>query len=326
LGYAQIRLHHEQAAVLLHSLAQPQTVGDLHQKVRDIPIEVVNLFLSLLLCAKTLVQEEAEAREQALAQWTFHDLLFHTRSRLGRHANPYGENRRFLGKIAPLPALKPPMSSEAIALYRPDIETLKATDPTLTTTLEERRSLRRHGQPAITLAQVGEFLYRLARVRNLNTADDIAYESSSRPYPNGGACYELELYLAANACQGLPFGLYHYDPLGHQLYRLASQKQHIEALLADAALSAGQPETPQLLIVLSARFQRVAWKYDSLAYALILKNVGALYQSMYLVATAMNLAPCALGGGNADLFALAAGLDYYSESSVGEFMLGCRAD
>jgi hypothetical protein len=43
---------------------------------------------------------------------------------------------------------------------------------------------------------------------------------------------------------------------------------------------------------------------------------------MYLVATAMNLAPCAIGCGNADLFAASAGTDYYTESSVGEFILG----
>jgi SagB-type dehydrogenase family enzyme len=59
-----------------------------------------------------------------------------------------------------------------------------------------------------------------------------------------------------------------------------------------------------------------------MAYAATLKNVGVLYQTMYLVATAMGLAPCALGAGNADLFAAAVGTDYYAESSVGEFMLG----
>jgi hypothetical protein len=38
----------------------------------------------------------------------------------------------------------------------------------------------------------------------------------------------------------------------------------------------------------------------------------------------MNLAPCGLGGGDSDLFAEAAGLDYYTETSVGEFMLSGR--
>ncbi|NJL42945.1 MAG: dehydrogenase, partial [Pseudanabaena sp. SU_2_4] len=49
-----------------------------------------------------------------------------------------------------------------------------------------------------------------------------------------------------------------------------------------------------------------------------------LYQTMYLVATAMNLAPCGLGGGNSDLFTKATGCDYYAETSVGEFALGSQ--
>jgi hypothetical protein len=51
-----------------------------------------------------------------------------------------------------------------------------------------------------------------------------------------------------------------------------------------------------------------------------------LYQTMYLVATAMGLAPCGVSCGNADLFARAAGLEYYTETSVGVRMLGGRGD
>ena len=52
------------------------------------------------------------------------------------------------------------------------------------------------------------------------------------------------------------------------------------------------------------------------------RRPGVLSQAMYLAATAMGLAPCAIGGGDADLFARAAGTDYYAETSVGEFLLG----
>jgi len=72
--------------------------------------------------------------------------------------------------------------------------------------------------------------------------------------------------------------------------------------------------------------QRVSWKYSSLAYALTLKNVGALYQTMYLVATAMGLAACALGGGDTDLAASTLGLDYLREGCVGELALGSRVE
>jgi hypothetical protein len=42
---------------------------------------------------------------------------------------------------------------------------------------------------------------------------------------------------------------------------------------------------------------------------------------MYLVATALGLAPCAIGAGDTQLFAQASGLDFTRESSVGEFAL-----
>jgi oxazoline/thiazoline dehydrogenase len=79
-----------------------------------------------------------------------------------------------------------------------------------------------------------------------------------------------------------------------------------------------------VLVILAARFPRLAWKYESIAYSLILKHVGVLYQTMYLAATAMGLAACAVGGGDSDLFCQAAGTQYAAETSVGEFLLGSR--
>ena len=133
--------------------------------------------------------------------------------------------------------------------------------------------------------------------------------------------HELELYLTLSRCEGIEPGLYRYDPLAHELEHVAEIGPRQKSLLDDACRSAALDEPPDALITLAARFQRVSWKYQSIAYSVILKNAGALYQQMYLVATAMNLAPCGLGGGDSDLFAEAAGLDYYEETSVGEFML-----
>src|SRR4029079_12562303 len=113
-----------------------------------------------------------------------------------------------------------------------------------------------------------------------------------RPYPGGGACYELEIYLAVQACDGLEPGLYHYDPLEHALSTIAGMSPAVATLIDAARFSSGNPGgAVHTLVVLAPRFQRIYWKYESLAYALILKDVGALYQTMYLVATAMGLAP-----------------------------------
>jgi SagB-type dehydrogenase family enzyme len=82
---------------------------------------------------------------------------------------------------------------------------------------------------------------------------------------------------------------------------------------------------PQILLVVTSRFGRVSWKYQAIAYALTLKAVGALYQTMYLTATAMGLAPCAIGTGDGALMARLLGTDFADESSVGEFLLGTDA-
>ena len=321
---AKIILGDWRAAALIAELATAQDCFSL-TKIPGVSEGLARLFLSLLFGAGfvDIISEGGKVQEEkneALAQWEFHDLLFHSRSRAGRHANTMGKSYRFLDKLEPLPVVKPKMSNDIIELYKPDIEKLKNLDVSFTKVLEERKSIRSYGETPITERQLGEFLYRVARVRKIFPKDYREY--SNRPYSNGGASYELELYIVVNSCTDIPSGLYYYCPQEHQLCKISDKNSQVEALLKYAEQATGQVSNPPLLIIIAARFARVSWAYESIAYALILKHVGVLYQTMYLVATAMGLAPCAVGSGNSDLFAAAVGCDYYAESSVGEFILG----
>lgn len=323
LSRAQLILYKPAAAALVAELASARSASDLS---RSVPLRTAIAFLQLLRNAGFLTNALADGRaeEEAqpnLAQWEFHDLFFHSRSREGRHANPYGGTDRFRGKAQRAPMVKPPMSDDVLELPRPDLKRLRRKDRPFTEILESRHSERKHGPAVITLAQLGEFLFRAAAIREVLPVKDT--HVSRRVYPCGGAAYEQELYLAVNQCQGLSSGLYHYRPLEHQLCRLSHRTLEVDWLLENASYMAST-DPPQLLIIIAARFQRVSWRYSSMAYAAILKNTGALFQTMYLVATAMGLAPCALGGGHSDMFTRAAGTDYYEETSVGEFMLGAR--
>jgi SagB-type dehydrogenase family enzyme len=123
---------------------------------------------------------------------------------------------------------------------------------------------------------------------------------------------------------GVDPGIYHYDRVDHRLRLVREPDPVVSRLLRSAALSSSVDRPPQVLIVLAARFGRLMYTYEELPYALVLKHVGVLYQTMYLTATAMGLAACALGGGDALAFNEATGLDYATESSVGEFMLGSK--
>ena len=70
----------------------------------------------------------------------------------------------------------------------------------------------------------------------------------------------------------------------------------------------------------------MTWKYEGMSYALVLKHVGLIYQQLYLVATALRLAPSGLGAGNSESFAEATGLDRFAHIPVGEFILGRPAE
>lgn len=327
LSHAKVILADWKGIAVISELANPQAPSEICTKIPGISEDAIHLFLNLLLSTEILWEvkgdgEIQEEKDDSLVQWEFHDLLFHSRTRIGRHSNPVGKTFRFLGKIEQLPVVKPRVSDEIIELYKPDIQRLQEMDRPLTLAIEQRDSIRSYQNQPIIDKQLGEFLYRSARVKAIFPKD--YGECSIRPYPNSGGRYELELYITINICENIPSGLYHYSPKEHQLCRISEMNGQVEALLAEASSATGQSCIPQILITVTARFQRATWVYESIAYAGVLKNVGALQQTMYLVATAMNLAPCAVGSGNADLFAALVGADYYKESSVGEFILGSK--
>lgn len=64
------------------------------------------------------------------------------------------------------------------------------------------------------------------------------------------------------------------------------------------------------------------WTYEQIGYALILKDVGALMQTIYLAATAMGLGACAQGYSDTAAFVAATGVDERQESSVGSIVIG----
>jgi SagB-type dehydrogenase family enzyme len=330
LAHARIILDDFRVAALIAALAAPATSEELTEQVGGVlSAEAVAGVLALLLRAGMLDQAGND-HASALETWEFHDMLFHAHSRRGRFDAPYGGTCRLADRLPPPPALKPAMAGATHELYRPDLARLEHDDPPLARVQARRRSVREFDTTRpITDRQLGEFLFRVGRVTGCREGEvmtprgPVRLQLAPRPYPAGGSLYELELYAAVQACTNLAPGLYHYDPARHRLIRLHGRTAEVANLLRDAAESTAIPaDTVQVLLILAARFPRLAWKYESIAYALTLKHVGVVYQTMYLAATAMGLAPCAVGGGDADLFARAAGTDYYAETSVGEFLLG----
>jgi SagB-type dehydrogenase family enzyme len=193
----------------------------------------------------------------------------------------------------------------------PDLPRLLAEDPPYAVVSERRQSTRRQGSDPLTFGQLSEFLFRTLHQRR-----------GRRPYPSGGSCYPLHAYVAVHRCLGIVPGLYAYDPAHHELSWAGEPGPGLDELLADAAEAASIAQTPQILLVLAARYERTHRVYGDLSYSLILKEVGAVFQAAMMAAAAMGVGACPLGCGNSLLFADLVGVNPLTEVSVGEMMIG----
>ncbi|MEU1206842.1 SagB family peptide dehydrogenase [Nocardia sp. NPDC005825] len=271
----------------------------------------------------------AESGEFTTRSWSAPDLWFHRRSTLGSRTvtwDNFGPTAWAKDEFPQLPAHRPAYPGEPIALPAPDLAALRASDPSLTAVVEDRRSHRAFDdRNPITLAQLAELLYRTARTRSVERTPD-GGELPSRPYPSGGGVHELELYPVVRNVEGLPPAMYHYDSFEHVLRPVApADSPEVERLLRTTTATLANASEPQLLLLISARAGRVMWSYESVAYANMLKHVGVLMQTLYLAATAMGLGAVAQGFSDTAAFTAATGVSELEECNVGSVILGTPA-
>ena len=328
---ALFKIRDPKIAAALALLSAPQKISRLRRQDGFPGTELLALLLDCQILFKTDAAGgglRATEGDDNLMLWDFHDLLFHTRSTEGRQANPLGGLYPYAGLLPPPPAVRPRWPGKKIDLRKLSAAPAQTVSP-FAKLLHDRHSTRDFDdQHPITLAELSRFLECTARVRSTwKSRVDLGeggpvVEYAARPYPSGGSAYELELYLTVANCEGLARGFYHYDAERHALVPIDVRAPELEALLAGGEFAMGAPAVPQILITIAARFGRVSWKYSSVAYSLILKDVGVLLQTLYMMATDMGLGGCAIGTNNIDLFAKMTGIEFHVEGSVGEFALG----
>lgn len=220
----------------------------------------------------------------------------------------------------PPPAFKPLPAGRCLPLPEPPELPGRLAD-----VLQERRTRRTYSDRPLRLEELSGVLYHSARVTS-TFRDDYLGERSLRPFASGGARSELEIYAVANHVSETPSGTYYYDARSHQLIELRRYDQHQTRLnrWLHGAAGGGLNRDPHAILLITAVFSRVMWKYPGIGLALIYRDTGCLYQTLYLVADALGLAPCAIGAGDERANSHWLGLDPLVESQVGCFLLGTR--
>ena len=331
---ALFRIGNPRLVSFLALLVTPHSINKLRRQDGFPGLELLALLVDcrILFRIDTAGGDGLRANEgdDNLVLWDFHDLLFHTHSTEGRQANPLGGVYPYAGVMPPPPAIRSRWPGKKIDLGKASAASPAALPP-IARLLRERHSTRDFDdrQP-MTLAELARFLDCTMRIQSkwksrldLGGGPLVAY--TTRPYPSGGSSYELELYLAIANCEGLARGFYHYDADRHALVPIEVRAPELDAMLTAAEFAMDASGPPQILLTIAARFGRVSWKYSSIAYSLILKDVGVLIQTLYLAAADMGLGGCAIGTNNIELFARMTGIEFHVEGPVGQFALGRAA-
>lgn len=257
----------------------------------------------------------AGVAHDAPSHWSPEELAFHRLSRgfdstrvLG--ATYWGTTKKRQPQRAASPL------SRSVRLPRNDPARLPILD-----SIAARRSVRTFSREPVSLSMLSSLLWHAAR--NLAQMDVGGSDRELRPYPSAGGLHELDLHVVSDRIGGLPAGVYRYDGIRHELAFEAPWGARAHQVLERAQSAMGADQAPPAVVLITAKFERVMRVYEGIGYSLILKNVGALMQTMYLVANAIGLDGCALGAGVPGAAgSLLPDLDAQSEDVVGEFAFG----
>ncbi|WP_405017562.1 SagB family peptide dehydrogenase [Kitasatospora sp. NBC_00070] len=336
LSLFRVTAHRGAGAELLASLGWTATPEELLKTV-PLPRAVVLELLAHLLAAGLVITDEdrgaepesafaeptfAEDSDPVLATWSPVDLLFHTRSTTGRHDHDFGATFTHALRLLPEPAIRPLPDGPRFPL--PAVRGTADDPAPLAAALDAGpRPLGPGPAGELTTTQIGELLHRSLRVRSVSAdpTAPAAYQVSDRPYTSISGSHPLEAYLTVTRCAGLPPGIFHYDPAGHQLTLVNRNETDLAEFLTCIRTAGGLTEAPPATITLTARFSRVTWKFSALGYALVLRDTGAALQTLTLAATVMGLTTAVLGNSDADLAPRCVGLDWRSEAPVGQLII-----
>lgn len=172
---------------------------------------------------------------------------------------------------------------------RVPLPTPEPVNLSLQTALTSRRSsIAMDPAKALSLTALSTLLHWSAGRRRPNTS-----RSESRHFPSAGALYPLEVYVAADAIEGVPRGLYHWDFAAHGLERLPTGAHSITAIYD--ALRFPWHKDAAALMVIAARPERTLASYGARGYRFILIEAGAVLQNLGLVAAALGIAGSPVG-------------------------------
>jgi len=172
--------------------------------------------------------------------------------------------------------------------------------------IRKRRSIREYSGEPMSMRELSYLLkYSVGRTEE---------QDGLRAAPSAGSLYPLETYPVVNLVEGLDAGIYQYLVNSHSLRVI--RKGDFRQELIRYALDQEFVGQANLILVLTAIFQRGEWKYRQRARRYMILEAGHIGQNVYLVATSLGLGTCAVGAYWDDDYNHLIGVDGKKESVI----------
>ena len=191
------------------------------------------------------------------------------------------------------------LGTSALVLTMAQISIAKSDDPlreitlqdpdqegglTLEAALAKRRSVRGFARGSLTLAEISQLLW---------AGQGITSRAGFRTAPSAGALYPLEILVAAGQVEGLPDGVFRYQPSKHTLEPVGPGDRR--AQLSAAALSQTWIRDSAAVLTITATPRRTTWKYGERGLRYVYMEAGHVAQNICLQAASLDLATTPVG-------------------------------
>jgi SagB-type dehydrogenase family enzyme len=172
---------------------------------------------------------------------------------------------------------------------QPDAELIQST---LLSSLETRESKRNFQKKMVSFDEVSTLLYYSAGI-NLKKSGETTMK---RFYPSGGMRFPNEIYLLVRekAIGTLSQNSFHFNVKRNCLEKMFQIEEYAE--LVNNICSQEWVSQSNMVLCISAVFNRSKIKYGERGYRYCLFEAGHIAQNIYLLCSALGLKCCALGG------------------------------
>ena len=205
--------------------------------------------------------------------------------------------------IIPQPLLEIPVPADAELISLPEAQKISVPALDLRAAVENRRTLRKYADVALTLDELTYLLWVSQGVKHVSSRP-----STARTVPSAGARHAFETYLLVNRVQGLTPGLYRYIAIENQLVDLKAGT-NINAQITQACLNQVQVANSAVTFIWVAVVERMFWRYVERGYRYLHLDAGHVCQNLALGAEQFGCGICPIAAFNDDDLNQVLGLD-----------------